>query len=113
MFRELTAHVLELMAPYADVMRPPWFKQDETFEGPRRRQRAQYTWRREWDSLPLRRDCAKTRGKQGFPKNLARFCDHRCVPLILVAGSSISAAFEAFGNGRYCGGAPKDSAVIA
>ena len=44
-FRELTAHVLELMAPTADVMRCPWFRQDKNVEGPTRRQRALYTCR--------------------------------------------------------------------
>ncbi|WP_425291829.1 hypothetical protein [Bradyrhizobium ottawaense] len=44
-FRELTAHVLEAMAPTADVMRCDWFKQDKNVEGPTRRQRALYTCR--------------------------------------------------------------------
>lgn len=44
-FRELTAHVLELMAPDADVMRCQWFKQDANVQGPTRRQRALYTCR--------------------------------------------------------------------
>ncbi|WLA85206.1 hypothetical protein [Bradyrhizobium elkanii] len=44
-FHELTAHVLELMAPDADVMRCQWFKQDKNVEGPTRRQRALYTCR--------------------------------------------------------------------
>jgi Predicted pPIWI-associating nuclease len=44
-FRELTAHELESMAPTADVMRCPWFKQDKNVEGPTRRQRALYTCR--------------------------------------------------------------------
>ncbi|MCP1968463.1 hypothetical protein [Bradyrhizobium elkanii] len=44
-FRELTAHVLELMTPDADVMRCQWFKQDKNVEGPTRRQRALYTCR--------------------------------------------------------------------
>lgn len=41
--RELMDHVLEAMAPTADVMRCPWFKQDKDREGPTRRQRALYT----------------------------------------------------------------------
>jgi hypothetical protein len=43
--RELMDHVLEVMAPTADVMRCPWFKQDKEREGPTRRQRALYTCR--------------------------------------------------------------------
>ena len=44
-FRELIAHVLETMAPDADVMRCTWFKQDKNIEGPTRRQRALYACR--------------------------------------------------------------------
>lgn len=44
-FRELIAHVLELMAPDVDVTRCQWFKQDHNIEGPTRRQRALYTCR--------------------------------------------------------------------
>jgi hypothetical protein len=44
-FRELTAHVLESMAPTDEVMRCAWFKQDKNVEGPTRRQRALYTCR--------------------------------------------------------------------
>lgn len=36
--------------------------------------------RREWDSLPLCPEGAKTRRKQGFLKSQVGFCDHRCVP---------------------------------
>jgi hypothetical protein len=38
-------HVLEAMAPTADVMRCPWFKQDKERGGPTRRQRALFTCR--------------------------------------------------------------------
>jgi hypothetical protein len=43
--RELTDHVLEVMAPTEDVMRCPWFKQEKERDGPTRRQRAIYTCR--------------------------------------------------------------------
>jgi hypothetical protein len=43
--RELIAHVLEAMAPTADVIRCSWFKQAEDVDGPTRRQRALYTCR--------------------------------------------------------------------
>lgn len=43
--RELMDHVLELMAPTADVMRCPWFKQQKERDGPTRRQHAIYTCR--------------------------------------------------------------------
>jgi hypothetical protein len=43
--RELIAHVLEVLAPTADVMRCSWFKQDKGVDGPTRRQRAIYTCR--------------------------------------------------------------------
>jgi hypothetical protein len=43
--RELIAHVLEVKAPAAEVVRCPWFKQDKEIEGPTRRQRALYTCR--------------------------------------------------------------------
>jgi hypothetical protein len=52
-------------------------------------------WRREWDSLPLSPDCAKTAAKQGFPKNPAELCDHRRVPPIRPVGRSISTDFRA------------------
>ena len=44
-FRELIAHVLEYMAPGADVVRCAWFKQDDNAQGPTRRQRALYACR--------------------------------------------------------------------
>ncbi len=43
--RELIAHVLEVLAPTADVIRCSWFKQEKDVEGPTRRQRAIYTCR--------------------------------------------------------------------
>jgi hypothetical protein len=43
--RELMDHVLGLMAPTADVMRCPWFKQQKDRDGLTRRQRALYTSR--------------------------------------------------------------------
>jgi hypothetical protein len=43
--RELMDHVLEVMAPTADVARCPWFKQETDRDGPPRRQRALYTCR--------------------------------------------------------------------
>jgi hypothetical protein len=43
--RELMAHVLEVIAPTADVMRCPWFKQEKDGAGPTRRQRALYACR--------------------------------------------------------------------
>jgi hypothetical protein len=59
-------------------------------------------WRREWDSLPPCRDCAKTAEKQGFRKSPAGFCDHRRVPPIRPVGPSIRDDFEASEN-RRCG----------
>jgi hypothetical protein len=44
-FRELTAHVLEHMAPDANVTRCKWFKQEKNVQGPARRQRALYACR--------------------------------------------------------------------
>jgi Predicted pPIWI-associating nuclease len=43
--RELTGHVLGVMAPTAEVSRRSWFKQEEGVEGPTRRQRALCTCR--------------------------------------------------------------------
>ena len=44
-FRELTSHVLEKLAPDAEVTRCAWFKQDKNVQGPTRRQRALYACR--------------------------------------------------------------------
>ncbi|MFB6418563.1 hypothetical protein [Bradyrhizobium tunisiense] len=44
-FRELIAHVLESMAPDADVTRCGWFEQIKDLKGPSRRQRALYACR--------------------------------------------------------------------
>jgi hypothetical protein len=43
--RELIDHVVELMAPDAEVMRCPWFEQLKEVEGAIRRQRALYACR--------------------------------------------------------------------
>jgi Predicted pPIWI-associating nuclease len=43
--RELITHVLQTLAPDAEVMRCPWYKQDQNTDGPVRRQRALYTCR--------------------------------------------------------------------
>ncbi|MHC2664589.1 hypothetical protein ACMA5K_33885 [Bradyrhizobium diazoefficiens] len=43
--RELITHVLQTLAPDAEVMRCLWYKQDQNTDGPVRRQRALYTCR--------------------------------------------------------------------
>jgi len=43
--RELITHVLQTLAPDADVSRCPWYKQEKNVDGPVRRQRALYTCR--------------------------------------------------------------------
>jgi hypothetical protein len=43
--RELITHVLQSLAPDADVARCSWYKQDQNTDGPVRRQRALYTCR--------------------------------------------------------------------
>ncbi|CUT11567.1 2keto4pentenoate hydratase EC 42180 [Bradyrhizobium sp.] len=50
---------------------------------------------REWEFHPRCRKRAKTRGKQGFLKSPAEFCDHRCVPLARPIRRSNSIDFEA------------------
>lgn len=59
-----------------------------------------------WDSHPLRREPAKTAEKQGFRSGPVEVCDHRCVPPIRSAGSSISADFGEFPETVFGSGSP-------